>query len=405
MNRALREIFKDSYSNLFASLYTRFPDIDLVEDGIQDAFEKALSKWEDPPRDPSAWLYVTAKNRILDLLKRKSREAVEFQEESSGGAVRDIEIDEMDQQLRLMCFCCHPALAERVQILLTLKLVVGLTTEEIAAALVMKSKTVGQSLTRAKRKIAKAGIPFQTPDMLDLSARIPSIQGIIYLMFNEGYHSNSEHSLYRVDLCNEAIRLARILCDINGPNAESSSLLALMLFQHSRSRARSDSSGEPVLLADQNRKLWDSGMIGEAGEILEGVVRGMEGPPGRYLFQAAIAQKYAVAPSFEESDWAGICRIYAEYYYSYPDPIVLLSWITAESYRSDARTALGIMAETRLESHLRDYRWFYSTRAELLAKIGEHRKAVADLEKSLSLTANPGEKRMLMRRISELSDD
>lgn len=199
----------------------------------------------------------------------------------------------MDEQLRLMCFCCHPALAQRVQILLTLKLVAGLSTDEIASALLMKTKTVGQSLTRAKKKIKLAGIPFSEPDDLDLAERIIGIHKIIYLMFNEGYHSNSQHSLYRIDLCDESIRIARVLRRVHANNPRSASLLALLLLQHSRSAARLSDSGEPVLLKDQDRSLWNRTLIAEADRIIEHIQKRSMEAPKEYYYQAIIAQKYA----------------------------------------------------------------------------------------------------------------
>jgi RNA polymerase sigma-70 factor, ECF subfamily len=311
-------------------------------------------------------------------------------------------VDSLDEQLRLMCFCCHPALTERVQILLTLKLVGGLATDEIAAALVMKPKTVGQALTRAKEKIKRAGIPFHTPDHSHLPERIEAIRAIIYLLFNEGYHSNSEHSLYRFDLCNEAIRLIRLLYSINRHDHDSASLLALLLFQNSRSKARSSMEGEPILLKDQNRKLWNTGMIDEACGIFDRLLKNMPDPPGQYFFQAAIAREYAIAPSFEESNWTKICHIFAELYYLKPDPIVLLSWVTAESYRSNPETALNLMESFNLQHFLKDYRWFYSARGELQAQTGKYESAMEDIAKALALTQNPGEKRLLERRMREI---
>jgi RNA polymerase sigma-70 factor (ECF subfamily) len=403
LDHLLREIYKQSYSRLFASLYQRFNDFELVEDGIQDAFEKAMVKWRDPPDNPAAWLYTAAKNRILDQIKRPGRDAAMFDEQFHGNSGEYLPAEvQLDEQLRLMCFCCHPALGERVRILLTLKLVAGLTTDEIGAALVMKSKTVGQALTRAKKKIAKAGIPFKSPDLLDLSQRIPEIQKILYLMFNEGYHSNSDHSLYRVDLCNEAIRLARILTEPPNRDYSTKPLLALMLFQHSRSKARMSPSGEPVLLKDQNRKLWNQDMIAEGRQILKELEEKNVSTQGPYYYQAVIAREYAIPDDFSKSDWVKICLTYEKYYYAHPDPIVLLSWISAESYRSNAKNALALIERSGLERHLREYRWFYSVRAELHARIGDHTAAVADIERSLTLTGNPGERRYLHRRLREL---
>jgi RNA polymerase sigma-70 factor (ECF subfamily) len=403
LDNLLREIYKQTYPRLFVSLYHRFNDFELVEDGIQDAFEKAMVKWRDTPGNPAAWLYTAAKNRILDQIKRPGRSAAVFDEQVHGESVESFPVEvQLDEQLRLMCFCCHPALGKRVRILLTLKLVAGLTTDEIGSALVMKSKTVGQALTRAKKKIAKAGIPFKSPDRLDLSQRIPEIHKILYLMFNEGYHSNSDHSLYRVDLCNEAIRLARILAEPQERYSSAKSLLAMMLFQHSRSKARMSPTGEPVLLKDQNRKLWNQNMISEARQTLNELEMKDSDPQGPYYFQAVIAREYAISEDFSGSDWEKICLTYEKFYYAHPDPIVLLSWISAESYRSNAKKALALIDHSGLERHLREYRWFYSVRAELRARIGNTIAAIADLKRSLALTGNPGERRFLQRRIDEL---
>ena len=406
MQQEIRRVVKEHYSTLFSTLYSRFRDIDLVEDGLQDTFEKALVKWQDdPPRDPAAWLYIAAKNRILDILKKNNRFTNLVLEEGE----YDLNIEAMeegrvlDEQFRLMCMCCHPSLAERVQVLLTLKLVAGLTTEEIAAALVMKPKTIGQSITRAKAKIKLAGIPFKTPDQSHLTERLVVIQKILYLLFNEGYHSNSEHSLYRIDLCKEAIRLSELLVSLHSDDNESEALLCLMLYQHSRSSARSTADGQPVLLKDQNRTLWNRKMIRRADVFINRIrINIRNNRAGPYAFQAAIAAEHAHAETFENNNWHHICWLYSELFLLKPDPIILLSWLGAESYRSSPAHALELMERHRLEQHLKDYRWFYSSRGELYSKSGETDKAVADLEHALSLTRNPGERRFLERRLKEL---
>ena len=399
----LRGIVREHYARIFASLYGRFRDIDVVEDALQDAFERAMRTWDDHrPHDPAAWLFTVARNRILDVKKKDGRTVGEVPER--GEPSREIEALEegrtLDEQLRLMCLCCHPALAERGQVMLTLKLVAGLSTEEIASALVMKPKTVGQTLTRSKTKIKLAGIPFDVPDESSLGERLGAVQKILYLLFNEGYHSNSDHSLYRIDLCKEAIRLTRILVDLRLDNRESVALLCLMLYQHSRSASRSTTDGRPILLAGQDRTLWNRAMIAEADSLYDRTISGANSDiVGLYTLQAAIAREHAHSPTFEASDWPRICRIYAELYLHKPDPIVLLAWLVAESYRSSPRQALGLMGLHRLEEHLSEYRWFYSTRGELRLRSNDAAGAHGDFRRALSLTRNPGERRFLEERL------
>ncbi len=406
MQQEIRKIVKEHYSTLFASLYSRFRDIDLVEDGLQDTFEKALVKWqENPPRDPAAWLFTASKNRILDILKKNAPITYAVPEEGAYDAnIKAMEEDRvLDEQFRLMCMCCHPSLAERVQVILTLKLVAGLTVEEIAAALVMKPKTIGQTIYRAKTKIKLAGIPFKTPNESHLEERLIVIQKIIYLLFNEGYHSNSQHSLYRIDLCKEAIRLGELLITLHPKNDESNALLCLMRYQHSRLSARSTTDGQPVLLKDQNRNLWDREMIKIADTSIETIrINIQNNQAGPYAFQAAVAAEHAHAKTFEESNWDRICWLYSELFLLKPDPIILLSWLSAESYRSSPAHALELMEKHNLEQHLKDYRWFYSSRGELFLKSGNKEKAIDDLERALSLTSNPGEQKFLERRLKGL---
>lgn len=406
MVRQLKETVKNHYSRLFASLYRQFRDIDLVEDGLQDAFERALRRWADKaPTDPAAWLYTTARNRIIDAARKSGRIVGEVPERGSA-APEIVAFEEgrtLDEQLRLICLCCHPSLSERSQVLLTLKLVAGLTTEEIAAGLVMKPKSVGQALTRSKAKIKLAGIPFAIPDESHLNDRLEAIHKILYLVYNEGYHSNSEHSLYRVDLCREAIRLTRLLVALHQGHRETVALLCLMLFTHARARSRSTPDGQPVLLSDQNRLLWDREMISEAEGLYQDTVSaGPDSRAGPFAFQAAIAREHARAPRFDRSDWRRICGLYSELYLLRPDPIVLLAWLGAESYRSSPAQALKLMESHRLETHLEEYRWFYSTRGELRSRSGDETGARSDFEHALSLTRNPGERRFLEGRLRRL---
>lgn len=406
----LREVIRERYARLFARLYTRFRNIELVEDALQDAAEKAAARWDrTPPADPAAWLYVAARNRIVDMLRAGGKVSEELPE--TGAPSQEIEALEagrtLDEQLRLMCMCCHPALAERAQVLLTLKLVAGLTVDEIAAALLMKPKTVAQTLTRSKAKIARAGIPFEVADESHLAERIATIQRVLYLLFNEGYHSNSEQpGPLRVDLCVEAIRLARLLVAIERDIAESTSLLCLMLYQHSRSAARESPDGQPILLADQDRSRWDRTAIEEADRLLERVVATIHaGRGGRYAIQAAIAREHAHAASFDRSDWRQICQLYSELYLLQPDPIVLLAWLGAESYRSSPALALELIERHGLEQHLQTYRWFYSTRAELQKRTGDLSGAARDLRRAIELSKNRGELKFLQRRLGELADN
>lgn len=409
MQNPVATILKDQYSRIFAGLYNRYRNFELVEDAIQDAAERALASWPAAmPTNPGAWLFAVARNRILDLLKKSNRiqglpEDWDPEDPQSVNSAAEEVIDRLDEQLRLMCLCCHPALARRSQTLLTLRLVGGLSVGEIAAALVMKPKTVAQYLTRAKAKIALAGIPFSTPDKSDLPARTDAIRDVLYLLFNEGYHSNSNHSLYRIDLCAEAIRLCRHLLEIPQTGLDSAALLAQMLFLHARSPARERSDGRPVLLDDQDRRLWNRSMIAEAGNLLNTYFRDSEFE-SPFLYQAAIAWEYTKSVDLASTNWAQVCLLYSRLYTLKPDPIVLLAWIGAEAYNQTPNEALRLMTEFRLESALSSYRWFYSVRAELRKRTGDGEGAANDLRRALEHAENPGERLLLTDRLKEVVD-
>jgi len=389
-----------------ATLIRVLGDFDLAEEAMQEAFARALETWARTgiPDNPGAWIVTTARNRAIDRLRRERtlREKTGWLKqlaelEALGGDETDMS-GIPDDRLRLMFTCCHPALALDAQVALTLRTLGGLTTPEIARAFLVPETTMGQRLVRAKRKIRDAGIPYRVPPPELLPERVPAVLAVLYLVFNEGYAATGG-PLLRRELCDEAIRLARVVNELLPDQPEVPGLLALMLLQHSRRDARTSTDGELVLLEDQDRARWDRAMIDEGLALLE---RAMAlGRPGPYQVQAAIAALHTQAPRPEDTDWPQIAALYGSLLRMSPSPVVALNRAVAVAMADGPQAGLALA--DRLAVDLDEYHLFHATRADLLRRADRGSEARIAYRRALELVTNPQERAFLERRLAEVS--
>jgi RNA polymerase sigma-70 factor (ECF subfamily) len=378
-----------------AALARATGDLALAEDALQDAFETALERWPRAgvPPNPGGWIVTTARNRAIDRIRRDRTLAHKTELLSSLEAGHDDMSDVPDERLALMFACCHPALSVEAQVALTLRSLGGLTTPEIARAFLTPEPTMAQRLVRAKRKIKGAGIPIRVPADHVLPDRLRAVLAVLYLVFNEGYSASGGERLVRVDLCEEAIRLARLLAVLMPDEPEALGLLSLMLLHDSRRDARTGPGGELVLLEDQDRSLWHRDRIAEGGRVLERA-RSL-GRTGPYQLQAAIAAVH----SADATDWPHVATLYGELAALTPSPVVELNRAVAVAMAYGPDRGLAIV--DRIDG-LDDYRLFHSTRADLLRRAGREGDAEPVYRRALELTQNPVEKRFLEQRLAEL---
>ena len=391
---------------MVATLIRVLGDFDLAEEAMQEAFARALETWPRTgiPDNPGAWIVTTARNRAIDRLRRERtlREKTGWLKqlaelEALGGDETDMS-GIPDDRLRLMFTCCHPALALDAQVALTLRTLGGLTTPEIARAFLVPETTMGQRLVRAKRKIRDAGIPYRVPPPELLPERVPAVLAVLYLVFNEGYAATGG-PLLRRELCDEAIRLARVVNELLPDQPEVPGLLALMLLQHSRRDARTSTDGELVLLEDQDRARWDRAMIDEGLALLE---RAMAlGRPGPYQVQAAIAALHTQAPRPEDTDWPQIAALYGSLLRMSPSPVVALNRAVAVAMADGPQAGLALA--DRLAVDLDEYHLFHATRADLLRRADRGSEARIAYRRALELVTNPQERAFLERRLAEVS--
>ena len=404
---AVADAFRSEWGSVVGYLIRVTGNWDLAEECAQDAFERALERWprDGIPTSPAAWLKTTARNRALDRLRRASVGQTKLKEVAmtARAAHADDENDSgiEDDRLRLMFTCCHPALPVEAQVALTLRTLAGLTTPEIARAFLVPHETMAKRLTRAKRKIVDARIPYRVPAAHRLEERLRAVLAVIYALFNEGYGASAGDELIRTDLCAEAVRLGRLLAELMPDEPEALGLLSLMLLQDSRRAARLDSAGELVTLEAQNRGLWDAHAIAEACKVLDRAVRLRR--PGPYQLQAAIAACHAQAPTAADTDWREITLLYDRLSEIAPAAVVSLNRAVAVAMADGPAAGLALVAELEQAGALADYYLLPATRADLLRRLGRDREAAAAYGRALELVATDAERRFLRKRLSEVS--
>ena len=414
VHRAIDAVWRIESARLIAGLTRMVGDLGLAEDLAQDALVAALERWPTTgvPDNPGAWLMATAKHRAIDQLRRRTMldrkheqlgHELEAQQETAVGHL-DAALDDHvgDDLLRLMFTACHPVLSTEARVALTLRLLGGLTTPEIARAFLVPEATVAQRIVRAKRTLTEARVPFEVPRGDELAGRLSSVLGVIYLVFNEGYSATAGDDWVRPGLCEEALRLGRILAGLAPDEPEVHGLLALMEIQASRLRARVGPGGQPVLLLDQDRARWDQLLIRRGlAELARAQTAG--GALGPYALQAAIAACHARARTAEETDWSRIVALYDALAEVSPSPVVELNRAVAVGMAFGPAEGLELVDQLADEPALKGYHLLPSVRGDLLAKLGRHREAHAEFERAASLTQNARERALLLERAAKSS--
>ncbi|MGW3915837.1 RNA polymerase sigma factor [Streptomyces sp. NPDC005070] len=388
-------VFRAEYGRAVAVLIRFLGDIDLAEEAVQDAFATAMAKWPETgvPPSPAGWIITTARNRAVDRLRRESTRAAR-QTEAARLQVPDDPVEEgpvRDDRLRLIFTCCHPALASQAQVALTLRLLGGLTTAQIARAFLVPEPTMAQRIVRAKAKIRDAGIPYRVPRDADLPDRVRGVLAVVYLVFNEGYGG-------RADLCAEALRLGRLLAELMPDEPEALGLLALMLLVEARRPARTTANGDLVLLAEQDRTLWDRDLITEGQALVRRCLR--RDRPGPYQIQAAVNAVHSDAPTAAATDWGQILTLYDQLMSLAPSPVVALNRAVAVAETEGPRTALALVDELDLEG----YHAFHAVRAELLRRLGRDAEALRAYDAAIELTGSAAERARLERTRAALGE-
>jgi RNA polymerase sigma-70 factor, ECF subfamily len=409
----LEKLHREESGRVLATLIRLLGDFDLAEEMLQEAYAVALEKWpsQGEPSNQRAWLISTARHKAIDRIRRDQRWEVKSQEIAktaprSAPPAAECEVDSTDDmfpddQLRLIFTCCHPALAIESQVALTLHTVCGITTEEISKAFLTPMPTMAQRLVRAKRKLRDANVPYRVPPPEDLPDRLDAVRLIVYLIFNEGYFASGGDSLIRRELCAEAIRLGRVLCQLLPRDTETHTLLALMLLHDSRRDARVSADRELILLEDQDRAQWHADQIREGTALLESALRA--GAAGPYALQASIAALHANAETSAETDWPQIAALYSALLKINPSPVIEVNRAVAVSLARSPEEGLALLDELAVRAELTDFHLLPAARADILRRLGKHAEAAEAYRRALALATNDVERRFFRRRLSEVS--
>jgi RNA polymerase sigma-70 factor, ECF subfamily len=402
----IEEIFRAEHGRILATLIRLLGDFDVAEEALQEAFATALEQWPatSTPTNPASWLVSTARHKAIDRLRRRARLAQKQEE-----IARHIELSAEEEdapvpedRLRLIFTCCHPALATEAQVALTLRTLGGLSTEEIARAFLVPAPTMAQRLVRAKAKIRVARIPYEVPADEALAERLEAVMVVVYLVFNEGYVASFGARLVRHELCEQAIRLGRMLVELLPAHAEPKGLLALMLLHDSRRGTRLDGSGDIVLLEDQDRTRWDCAQIDEGVALVEAALRAGGRPPGAYALQAAIAAIHAQAPTAAATDWGQIAALYGVLTRVHPSPVIELNRAVAVAMAGDIERGLALVDELDRRGELAGYHLLPTAQAELLRRLGRHVEAAESYRRALAQVSNEAERKHWGKRLREI---
>ena len=407
----IEEIFREEYGRILATLIRLLGDIDVAEEALQEAFAAALEQWPvaGTPANPVSWLVSTGRHKAIDRLRRrawlaqKQEEIARHIELSAPLLADDEETPVPEDRLRLIFTCCHPALATEAQVALTLRTLGGLSTEEIAHAFLVPAPTIAQRLVRAKAKILAARIPYQVPHTDALAERLEAAMVVVYLVFNEGYSASFGARLVRNELCEQAIRLGRMLVELLPIHAEPKGLLALMLLHDSRRETRLDRSGDLVLLEDQDRTRWDRAQIAEGAALVDAALGEGGRSPGPYALQAAIAALHAQAATAAATDWTQIAALYGVLARVHPTPVVELNRAVAVAMSSGFERGLPLLDALDSDGELAGYHLLPAARAELLRRLGRHAEAAESYRQALALVGNKAERRHLEKRLREVT--